>query len=139
MGTRTRVTFAGPGVLGPFDRPRPPKPASRLAGRTGLDALRSLESRLGTNGGQIREEDLPPEVRRAVARENQKIKDGAGSVVLFFDEDRRDRFPWATSWHGAHDQKSAVEVQVFHVLSGHRIRRIARGYGRAGRRVPAPT
>jgi len=40
-------------------------------------------------------------------REIQKVKGGAGSVVIIFDEDHSDvRYPWKMTWHGEHAQES---------------------------------
>lgn len=40
-------------------------------------------------------------------REVQKVKGGAGSVVIIFDEDLPDvRYPWKMTWHGEHAQES---------------------------------
>ncbi len=40
-------------------------------------------------------------------RENQRAQGGVGSVVVIFDEDRgKERFPYAMTWLGEHDQES---------------------------------
>lgn len=44
--------------------------------------------------------------RKIYVQENQRVKGGAGSVVLIFDEDEENRYPWTMSWHGEHDQES---------------------------------
>lgn len=44
--------------------------------------------------------------RKIYVQENQRVKGGAGSVVLIFDEDEENRYPWIMSWHGEHDQES---------------------------------
>lgn len=48
-----------------------------------------------------------PDRRRIFVREMQKVKGGAGSVVVIFDEDVDDsRYPWRMTWHGEHAQES---------------------------------
>lgn len=59
----------------PPEAPAPPPPPSRLEGLSGQDALRSLEALLGMRPGTVREEELPPDVRRAVARYLQRLKE----------------------------------------------------------------
>lgn len=40
-------------------------------------------------------------------RETQRVKGGAGSVVVIFEDDLPDqRFPWKMTWHGEHAQES---------------------------------
>ncbi len=40
-------------------------------------------------------------------REVQRVKGGAGSVVIIFDDDLSDaRYPWKMTWHGEHAQES---------------------------------
>jgi hypothetical protein len=44
---------------------------------------------------------------RIYVREMQRIKGGAGSVVVIFDDDPGDeRYPWKMTWHGEHAQES---------------------------------
>ncbi len=44
---------------------------------------------------------------RIYVREVQKVKGGAGAVVVIFDEDRNEaRYPWCMTWHGEHTQES---------------------------------
>ncbi len=48
-----------------------------------------------------------PQGQKIYVREVQRVKGGAGSVVMIFDEDLEEqRFPWVMSWHGEHDQES---------------------------------
>jgi len=70
----------GPGPEGawappPVDEDPPAPPPTRLEGLSGQDAIRSLEALLGMAPGVLKEEDVPPEVRRAVARHLQALKD----------------------------------------------------------------
>lgn len=70
----------GPGPASAWQAPPeavepPAPPPSRLEALTGADALRSLEALLGMKTGMVRPQDLPPEVRRAVARYLQALKD----------------------------------------------------------------
>jgi hypothetical protein len=53
----------------------PAPPPTRLEGLSGQDAIRSLEALLGMNPGVLKEEELPPDLRRAVARALQALKD----------------------------------------------------------------
>jgi hypothetical protein len=39
-------------------------------------------------------------------REFQKVSGEVGAVVVIFDEDTENRFPWATTWLGEHSQES---------------------------------
>jgi hypothetical protein len=43
---------------------------------------------------------------RLYVREFQKISGEVGAVVVIFDEDRENRYPWATTWLGEHSQES---------------------------------
>lgn len=44
---------------------------------------------------------------RIYVREQQRVKGGAGAVVVIFDEDANDdRYPWKMTWHGEHEQES---------------------------------
>ena len=43
---------------------------------------------------------------RIYVQEKLRIKGGAGSVVVIFDEDRHDRYPFSMTWQGEHEQES---------------------------------
>src|SRR6185369_10544538 len=47
-----------------------------------------------------------PQDGRVYVREHLRVKGGVGSVVVIFDEDRRNRFPYAMTWLGEHEQES---------------------------------
>lgn len=45
--------------------------------------------------------------QKLYVRESQRVRGGAGSVVIIFDDDKRDsRYPWRMTWHGEPDQQS---------------------------------
>ena len=43
---------------------------------------------------------------RIYVREQLRVKGGVGSVVVVFDEDRRNQYPFAMTWLGEHEQES---------------------------------
>lgn len=43
---------------------------------------------------------------RIYVRETEKLTGEAGAVVVIFDEDRDNRFPWLTTWLGEHSNES---------------------------------
>jgi hypothetical protein len=47
-----------------------------------------------------------PHDGRVYVRERLRVKGGVGSVVIVFDEDRRERYPFAMTWLGEHEQES---------------------------------
>lgn len=47
-----------------------------------------------------------PHDGRVYVRERLRIKGGVGSVVVIFDEDRKNRYPFAMTWLGEHEQES---------------------------------
>ena len=47
-----------------------------------------------------------PHDGRVYVRERLRVKGGVGSVVVVFDEDRHNRYPFAMTWLGEHDQES---------------------------------
>ncbi|RII31038.1 MAG: hypothetical protein CXR30_04340 [Geobacter sp.] len=47
-----------------------------------------------------------PHDGRVYVRERLRIKGGVGCVVVIFDEDRRNRYPFAMTWLGEHEQES---------------------------------
>jgi hypothetical protein len=47
-----------------------------------------------------------PHDGRVYVRERLRITGGVGSVVIIFDEDRRERYPFAMTWLGEHEQES---------------------------------
>jgi hypothetical protein len=44
--------------------------------------------------------------RRIYVRENRMVRGAVGSVVVIFDGDRDNRFPYCVTWHGEHEQES---------------------------------
>ena len=47
-----------------------------------------------------------PHDGRIYVRERMRIRGGVGSVVIIFDEDRRNRYSFAMTWLGEHEQES---------------------------------
>lgn len=47
-----------------------------------------------------------PHDGRVYVQERLRVKGGVGSVVVVFDEDRLNRFPFAMTWLGEHEQES---------------------------------
>jgi hypothetical protein len=47
-----------------------------------------------------------PHDGRIYVRERLRVKGGVGSVIVIFDEDRRNRYPFAMTWLGEHEQES---------------------------------
>jgi hypothetical protein len=43
---------------------------------------------------------------RIFVRENRPVKGTVGAVVIVWDDDRSDRYPWLMTWQGEHDQES---------------------------------
>jgi hypothetical protein len=85
----------------------------KLLKRTGLKQLSEEQSRvepLSTSlldGIDLRETIRnQPHDGRVYVRERMRIKGGVGSVVIIFDEDRRNRYPFAMTWLGEHEQES---------------------------------
>jgi hypothetical protein len=85
----------------------------KLLKRKGLNQLSEEQSRvepLSTSlldGIDLREtiRNLPHD-GRVYVREQIRVKGGVGSVVIIFDEDRRNRYPFAMTWLGEHEQES---------------------------------
>jgi len=85
----------------------------KLLKRTGIKQLSEEQSRvepLSTSlldGIDLRETIRnQPHDGRIYVWERIRIKGGVGSVVVIFDEDRRNRYPFAMTWLGEHDQES---------------------------------
>ncbi|KAB0671908.1 hypothetical protein F6V30_04830 [Oryzomonas sagensis] len=81
--------------------------------RTGIRQLSEEQSRvepLSTSlldGIDLRETIRnQPHDGRIYVWERMRIKGGVGSVVVIFDEDRRNRYPFAMTWLGEHEQES---------------------------------
>ncbi|WP_188055459.1 hypothetical protein [Oryzomonas rubra] len=85
----------------------------KLLRRTGIRQLSEEQSRvepLSTSlldGIDLRETIRnQPHDGRIYVWERMRIKGGVGSVVVIFDEDRRNRYPFAMTWLGEHEQES---------------------------------
>lgn len=48
--------------------------------------------------------------RKIYVREHQKVRGEVGSVVVVFDEDRDDRYPWLMTWLGEHAEESDMAL-----------------------------
>lgn len=44
--------------------------------------------------------------KKIYVKENRVVRGGVGSVVVVFDEDQENRFPYCMTWHGEHEQES---------------------------------
>ncbi|NIQ39057.1 MAG: hypothetical protein GTN81_10760 [Proteobacteria bacterium] len=58
------------------------------------------------DGIDIRETLRHSHEKRIFVRENIVMKGAVGSVVVIFDTDDQNRFPYCMTWHGEHDQES---------------------------------
>lgn len=47
---------------------------------------------------------------RLFVREERPMKGSVGAVVIIFDDDRDDRYPWTMTWQGEHEQESDMAL-----------------------------
>jgi len=58
------------------------------------------------DGVDIRETLRHFHEKRIFVRESRTVSGAVGSVVVIFDSDEKNQFPYCTTWHGEHEQES---------------------------------